>query len=117
MTALVVTVDQRDSRRAPDRIPETLRELTDVDVVLPFERTAGDEFQGLLGDPAALPVAVERLLRDDGGDVGIGIGPVDRPLPDHARAGRGPAYVHARTAVTSAKTSPWHLRVVGDDPG
>jgi hypothetical protein len=117
MTALVVTVDQRDSRRAPDRIPDTLRELADVDVVLPFERTAGDEFQGLLDDPAALPVVVERLLRDGGWYVGVGVGPVERPLPDHARAGRGPAYVHARTAVTAAKASPWHLRVVGDRPG
>src|SRR4051794_26984677 len=116
-TSLVLTVDQRDSRRTPDRIPATLAALADVPVLLPFERTAGDEFQGLLADPASLPVAVERLLRDDGWYVGIGIGPVDRPLPDHARAGRGAAYVHARTAVTSAKTSPWHLRVVGDGLG
>ena len=46
-----------------------------------------------------------------------GIGPIDEPLPDHARAGSGTAYLRARHAVTAAKNSPWHLRVSGDDPG
>ena len=36
-------------------------------------------------------------------------------MPVTARAGRGPAYVHARQAVTAAKNSPWHLRVSSDD--
>jgi hypothetical protein len=116
-TRIVLTVDQRDSRRTPDRMPQTLVALADVPQLLDFERTAGDEFQGVLGDPAALPVVVERLLRDQAWYVGIGIGPVDEPLPQHAREGRGAAYVHARAAVTSAKSSPWHLRVSGDDPG
>jgi hypothetical protein len=116
MTVLVLTVDQRSSQRAADRVPDTLASLADVALRLPFERTAGDEFQGVVDDPAAVPTVVERLLRDDGWYVGIGVGAVEEPLPDHARAGRGPAYVHARTAVTAAKTSPWHLRVVGEDP-
>ena len=63
---------------------------------MPFERTAGDEFQGVLDDPAALPRAVELLLREDAWNIGIGIGAVEQPLPDHARAGRGAAYLHAR---------------------
>jgi hypothetical protein len=46
----------------------------------------------------------------------VGIGPVDEPLPDSTRAGRGAAYVHARDAVTAAKSSPCHLRVEGDVP-
>jgi hypothetical protein len=45
-------------------------------------------------------------------NVGIGVGTVETPLPDHARAGRGPAYLAAREAVTAAKTSPWHVRAV-----
>jgi hypothetical protein len=88
-----------------------------VPLFCPLERTAGDEFQGVLDDPAALPRVVELLLREDAWNIGIGIGDVDTPLPDHARAGRGPAYLQARSAVTSAKNSPWHLRVAGDDPG
>lgn len=113
---VVLTVDQRDSRRTPDKIPGTLERLADVPTALPFERTAGDEFQGLLAGAEALPLAVERLLREDTWNIGIGIGPVEEPLAENARAGRGPAYLHARTAVTTAKSSPWHLRVVGDDP-
>ena len=82
----------------------------------PFERTAGDEFQGVLDDPAALAAVVERLLREDSWNIGIGIGEVEEPLPESTRAGRGPAYVHAREAVTAAKSAPWRLRVAGDDP-
>ena len=72
----------------------------------PFERTAGDEFQGVLDHPAALAAVVERLLREGGWNIGIGIGEVEEPLPENARAGRGPAYLHAREAVTAAKSSP-----------
>jgi hypothetical protein len=117
VTVAVLTVDQRSSRSGPDRVPATLEALTDLRLLLPFERTAGDEFQGVLDDPATLPRVVERLLREDAWNIGIGIGPVDDPPPPTARAGRGPAYLHARAAVTAAKNSPWHLRVDGEDPG
>ena len=112
----VLTVDQRGSRRDVDRIPETLAALVDVPLLLPFERTVGDEFQGVVDEPASLPCIVELLLREDAWNIGIGVGEIERPLPDHTRAGRGPAYVLARDAVTAAKSSPWHLRVVGDPP-
>ena len=117
LTVAVLTVDQRGSRTSPDLVPGTLAALADTSVLLPFERTAGDEFQGVLDDPASLARVVEALLREDRWNIGIGIGPVDEPLPDHARAGSGAAYLHARQAVTAAKNSPWHLRVFGDDPG
>jgi hypothetical protein len=115
----VLTVDQRGSRRDVDRIPETLAALEGLDgvtMLLPFERTVGDEFQGVVDEPESLPRIVELLLREDAWNIGIGIGEIERPLPDHARAGRGPAYLHARDAVTAAKSSPWHLRVAGDHP-
>src|SRR6478609_10957609 len=116
MTAVVLTVDQRGSRRGADLVPAGLAALADVPVRLPFERTVGDELQGVLDDGAALAAALEALLRADTWNIGVGFGPVEEPLPDHARAGRGTAYLHARTAVTAAKNSPWHTRVVGDDP-
>lgn len=112
--AIVLTVDQRGSRHAADRIPDALAALADVPRLLAFERTVGDEFQGVLDDPATLPRVVEMLLRDDAWNIGIGVGAVEEPLPDHTRAGRGPAFVHAREAVTAAKSSPWNLRVVGE---
>lgn len=113
MTVIVVTVDQRASRSAPDLVPEGIAALAGIDLLRAFERTAGDEFQGVLDAPEALSPVLETLLRDDAWNIGIGVGPVDLPLPDHARAGRGPAYHHARDAVTAAKSSPWHLRVAG----
>jgi hypothetical protein len=112
----VLTVDQRHSRTSADRVPATIAALSGVPALVPFERTAGDEFQGVLDDPAALPRAVELLLREDAWNIGIGIGAVELPVPAEARAGRGPAYLHARSAVTAAKNSPWHLRVAGDHP-
>ncbi len=121
MRVVVLTVDQRGSTQhgATDRVPDTLEEMVDSGVTLlrPFERTAGDEFQGVLDDPAALATVVERLLREDTWNIGVGIGEVEEPLPPSTRAGRGPAYVHARDAVTAAKSSLWHLRVEGDRPG
>ena len=117
----VLTVDQRGSSRlgATDRVPPTLADLHDlgsVTLLRPFERTVGDEFQGVLDDPTTLPIVVERLLREGAWNLGIGVGLVDDPLPASTRAGRGPAYVYAREAVTAAKSSLWHLRVLGDDP-
>ena len=117
MTVAVLTVDQRGSRTGPDLVPATMAALADTALLLPFERTAGDEFQGVLDDPAGLARVVEALLREDSWNIGLGIGVVDDPLPATARAGRGAAYLHARSAVTAAKNSPWHLRVAGDDPG
>jgi hypothetical protein len=121
MRVVVLTVDQRGStdHAATDRVPEALTGLADLDgvtILRPFERTAGDEFQGVLDDPRALAPILERLLREGAWNVGIGIGAVDEPLPESTRAGRGAAYVHARDAVTTAKSSPWHLRVEGDLP-
>jgi hypothetical protein len=112
MDVLVLTVDQDDSRRGADRVPAALQMLDDVPTLLAFDRTVGDELQGVLDDPAALPRALERLLRDGGWNVGLGVGPIETPLTEHSRAGRGPAYVAAREAVTAAKSSPWRIRAV-----
>jgi hypothetical protein len=115
----VLTIDQRGSTEdtATDQVPDTLLALADVDMLRGFERTAGDEFQGVLVEPGSLTTVTERLLREGSWSIGIGIGQVDEPLPDSTRAGRGPAYLHAREAVTAAKSAPWRLRVVGDRPG
>lgn len=108
---LVLTIDQRGSRQDRDRVPDALGLLAAVPTRRPFERTVGDEFQGVLDQPTALPEALEPLLRDGRWNIGIGIGAVDEPLPARAPEGSGPAFLHAREAVTTAKHSPWHLRV------
>jgi hypothetical protein len=111
---VVLTVDQDASREGADEVPAALDSLADVATRLAFERTVGDEFQGVLDDPGALAAALERLLRAGSWNIGIGVGAVETPLPDHARAGRGPAYLAAREAVTAAKSSPWHVRASAD---
>ena len=71
---IVLTVDQRASRSAGDRVPGLLDALEPLPCRLPFRRTAGDEVQGLLTDPAGLPAVVEQVLRSGGWRIGIGIG-------------------------------------------
>ncbi len=115
MQVAVFTVDQRDSRGQPDLVPALLDRLASQPTVLGFERTAGDELQGVVAAAQAVPVIAEALIRDGRWNIGIGFGSIDLPLPQSARAGRGAAYVNARRAVTAAKASPWNLRVVGTD--
>lgn len=113
----VLTVDQRASRRTPDRVADALRELNaTVAAVLPFERTAGDEFQGLLADPEAVVDVVLRLVRLGGWSIGVGAGPVQVPLPATTRAGAGAAFLSARRAVDAAKQRAARLAVRGADP-
>ena len=114
MKVAVLTVDQRNSRGQDDRVPAMLSTLNTIVSLRPFERTAGDEIQGVLVQPAALRQVLETLIRAGDWNVGVGIGEVETPLPPSTRAGRGPAYLSARSAVTSAKSTPWNLRVVGD---
>jgi hypothetical protein len=113
----VLTVDQRASRRGPDRVADALDLLNDgVPTVLPFERTAGDEFQGVLEAADDVVDAVVRLVRLGGWSIGIGAGPVQTPLPSSTRAGAGAAFLSARRAVDAAKQRPTRLAVRGAVP-
>jgi hypothetical protein len=113
----VLTVDQRASRRSPDRVPEVLRRLNGaVPTLLGFERTAGDEFQGLLAEPNDVVEVVLHLVRSGDWSVGVGAGPVQTPLPQSTRAGAGPAFLSARRAVDAAKQRPTRIAVRGVAP-
>jgi hypothetical protein len=110
----VLTVDQRRSRRAQDRVPELLIVLEGrAGLLRPFERTAGDEVQGVLHDADQVVDLVLALTRSGHWSIGVGLGPVDEPLPASTRAGRGPAFSYARDAVDAAKRRPQHLAVAG----
>lgn len=101
-TCVVLTVDQLDSRHQSDRVPRALERLAPLDVLLPFGRTAGDEFQGVLVSPAACTDALLLLLRDGGWHIGVGLGTVEHPLPATSREGRGSGFLAARSAVEAA---------------
>lgn len=110
----VLTVDQRDSRNTLDQVDAVVAGLAGVSTLLPFRRTVGDEFQGVLDDPVSVLDAILTLMRTTTWHLGVGIGPVDRPLPadgDPTRA-HGPAFVAARAAVDLAKSDPHHVAVV-----
>jgi hypothetical protein len=114
----VLTVDQKGSRRTADRVDDVLRELNDAvpTAVLAFERTAGDEFQGVLDDPGVVVDVVLRLVRSGGWSIGVGAGPVQTPLPPSTRAATGPAFLSARRAVDAAKPRPSRIAVRGASP-
>jgi hypothetical protein len=98
-------------------VPEVLRRLnSDVPTVLGFERTAGDEFQGVLADPDTVVEVVLQLVRAGTWSIGVGAGPVQTPLPQSTRAGAGPAFLSARRAVDAAKQRPARLAVRGAVP-
>ena len=113
----VLTVDQRHSRRTTDRVEALLRDLRARrgDLVRAFERTAGDEVQGVVAAPEIVVDLVLLLVRDRAWSVGVGVGAVDDPLPESTRAGSGPAFVAARAAVTAAKSRSTCLAVGGAD--
>ncbi|WP_427016949.1 MarR family transcriptional regulator [Pseudarthrobacter sp. P1] len=98
-----MTLDQRSSQSGPDRVPDLLARLADLEPVLPFERSVGDELQGVLAGAGDVVEVALRALRTGHWYVGIGIGAIDSPLPASPREARGRALVAARRAVDRAK--------------
>lgn len=106
----VLTIDQRRSRTSTDKVPALLDALKNIPTVRAFQRTAGDEIQGILDQPSAVLDTLETATRLGDWYVGIGIGPVNQPLPKNARESSGPALINARAAVDRAKKKGNTLR-------
>ena len=104
-----VTADQIGSRVAADLADAQLAAIDALAagrLVLPADRTAGDEIQAATEDAATALAIVLHLTRDGNWSVGLGIGDVRLPLPDATRAMTGSAFILARDAVGAAKKSP-----------
>jgi hypothetical protein len=117
MRVSVLTLDQQRSSTSEDAVPALLAALDSPAppaTLRPFQRTAGDEVQGVLEDPDAAVEVVGRTLRTGGWYIGIGVGDVETPLPAETRAGRGDAFVRARAAVNRAKQDVHRVSVVAD---
>ncbi|MFQ4148501.1 helix-turn-helix domain-containing protein [Arthrobacter sp. LAPM80] len=99
----VLTIDQRGSRTHGDKVPQLLEVLAGADTAVPFDRSVGDEVQGVMVDADAVVGVVARVLRLRDWYIGIGIGGVDVPLPSSSREGSGDAFISAREAVEAAK--------------
>jgi len=110
----VITADQIDSRVQDDRVTAELARITaehGASLALPADRTAGDELQVLTAEPTTAFALAMELTRTRAFHVGIGIGPVRRPLPKTTREASGPAFFAARDAATRAKGSGVRLAV------
>ena len=103
-----VTIDQRSSRSAGDRVPELLELLEEACTGNPpiagFDRTVGDEVEGLFDDAAGVVAAVRAALAMGDWHIGLGIGSVES-VGRNVREARGSAFVAAREAVERAKIS------------
>lgn len=118
----VLTVDQQRSTTRGDGVPDLVAHLSTLlrqlpGVRLPLERTVGDEVQMVIADPRSTLQVILELLRVGGWWIGLGVGPVDLPLPKHSREASGPAFVRARAAVERAKSKATSvpLAVAGSD--
>lgn len=104
----VMTIDQRGSSTDIDRVPEFLDGLRPFSSAR-FERSVGDEVQGVLDEPAAVVDVALHALRSGLWYVGIGVGQVNLPLTASPREGSGAAFVAARQAVDRAKAAASHV--------
>lgn len=100
----ILTIDQRGSSADVDRVPELISELAGLTSEA-FERSVGDELQGLVADPAEVVDIALHALRSGHWYVGIGIGSVVLAPGASPREGTGTGFVAARKAVDLAKTA------------
>ncbi|VXC64944.1 conserved hypothetical protein [Arthrobacter sp. 9AX] len=100
----VLTIDQRGSTSDVDRVPELiagLRSLTSAR----FERSVGDELQGVVDRADEVVDVALHALRSGYWYVGIGIGVVRLAPGGSPREGSGSGFVAARKAVELAKAA------------
>jgi hypothetical protein len=100
----VMTIDQRGSTGDLDRVPELILQLTALTSAA-FERSVGDELQGVVSEAADVVDIALHALRAGRWYVGIGIGALTLPAGASPREGTGAGFVAARKAVEQAKAA------------
>ncbi|MET1088141.1 MAG: MarR family transcriptional regulator [Arthrobacter sp.] len=106
----VLTIDQRGSTSDVDRVPELVSELRSLTSAR-FERSVGDELQGVVDRPDEVVDVALHALRSGNWYVGIGIGMVQPSPGGSPREGSGSGFVAARKAVELAKTAAGQVPV------
>jgi hypothetical protein len=104
----VLTIDQRGSTTDIDRVPDLISALRNL-TPAPFERSVGDELQGLVEDAEEVVDIALYAIRSGHWYVGIGIGAVQLSPGRSPREGTGSGFVAARKAVELAKGSAGHV--------
>ncbi|WAJ34123.1 MarR family transcriptional regulator [Arthrobacter sp. FX8] len=104
-----MTIDQRGSTGDQDRVPSFLAQVGRLELPGPahpvFERSVGDEVQGVVREASAVVEIALHALREGRWYVGIGVGSVSLPPDASPREGTGTAFVAARRAVEHAKSA------------
>lgn len=100
----VMTIDQRGSSTDIDRVPELISQLRALTPTR-FDRSVGDELQGVVEHAAEVVDIALHALRSGFWYVGIGIGTVLIAPEASPREGTGSGFVAARKAVDQAKSS------------
>ena len=112
----VLTINQRDSREVGDLTPDLLRALRHVPVTVPFQRSVGDEIQGVVRSATAAVDAALRAIRYRRWHVGIGVGGLAPPVPDRLVDAEGHGLVHARRAVDRARRTGERIPLAVEGP-
>lgn len=99
----VLTINQRDSREAGDRVDELIGDLEGIPALLAFQRSVGDEAIGVVSEPKHAVDAAMVALRTRRWHVGIGVGSLELPLPADVADAGGFGLVYARRAVNRAQ--------------
>jgi hypothetical protein len=100
----VMTIDQRGSSTDVDRVPELISQLRGLTSAA-FERSVGDELQGVLERADDVVDIALHALRSGHWYVGVGIGAVQLAVAASPREGTGSGFVAARKAVEHAKSA------------
>ncbi len=111
-----LTINQTDRRRDGDRVPQLLKDLRHIPARLDFDRSVEDEVQGILDQPHQVVDAALIALRSGAWYVGIGVGPVNEPLPDRIRDASGHGLVYARRAVDRLRSGNDRIPVAVEGP-
>ena len=112
----VVTINQRDSRDVGDLVPELLREFRFIDTVVPFQRSVGDELQGVVGSAGVAVDVALKAIRYRRWHVGIGVGEVHSPLPERITDAVGYGLVYSRRAVNRAQKTGERIPLAVEGP-
>ena len=111
-----LTINQVDSRRDGDHVPQLLKDLRHIPVRLDFDRSVEDEVQGIVDSPLQAVEAALIALRCGSWYVGIGVGPVNEPLPNQIKDASGHGLVYARRAVDRLRNTKERALVAVEGP-
>ncbi len=111
-----LTINQRDSRRDGDLVPQLLKDLRHIPARLDFDRSVEDEVQGIVECPHQTVESALIALRSGQWYVGIGVGPVNEPLPNQIKDASGHGLVYARRAVDRLRNGKERVPVAVEGP-